>query len=775
MISLVLILAVVTALLVGAWLVARLGLAKQTASQDLLWRTALIAVALVPVLVLARSVPFGWHWSVPVLPASASPESSSHESEFALADVELAASRTLVPAPAVAADTPQPQDSAVSLAELPEASYALPERLNRAGSIVQPDSPSVAARPSRSTWLLVLIVVWLSGSFWQCIRLLQAALRIGRLRATARPVTDESAARLLATACRRVGLTRSVQLSASSHVSAPIVCGLSRPQILIPPRILDKQPQAHVLAALIHECAHIKRRDVAFHLLEQLVTTVFWPHPLVQTMRYELHRVREEICDNYVLTGCSPLDYAEALLQLAKGQRIESLRMAIGILGRKGPLERRIAGILAPERRSATSASRLAKWTAWGVMAMFTILVPIVRFTTVAAEAKKAVADSAANASKDEEEAEAKLDELLVERRDTLREKASALRAVWVAGVDTQFEGDITRLYLNAAAELADAELELCKTSAERAAAFRQSFETARRVGEVARAKRAAGAEGGTIQAESAARAARFAAEIALHRERVKAGETDDLQRLLVERRDALRENVNALRPVWTAGVDRQHEGDIIRLYLSAAAELVDAELELCKTSAERIAACRQSFEVAKRVEEVVRAKRAAMAEGGSIQTESAARAARFAAEIALHRELVKAGETDDLRDEKLKELRLHRWAALSELVHSLRAILADGVAREFELGLVNEYLDAVADLGDAELDFCRSSAERVAVRSSVLDAKKRMEEVIRAKHQADAYGGTIQHCTTAKASRLEAEIELLRERIRGDYWEPAT
>lgn len=772
MISLVLILAMVTALLVGAWLVARIGLAKQTASQDLLWRSTLVAVALVPALVLARSVPFVWHWSVPILPANASPESSSQESEFALADMERAASRRQTPAPAVAAHTPPLQDSAVSLTELPE-------RLGRAGSIVQRDLPRVAARPSAPTWLFVLIAVWLSGSFWQCIRLLRAAGRIYRLQAMARPVADESVVRLLAAACHQVGLKRSVQLAASSHVSAPIVCGLFRPLILIPPRILNEQPQAYVQAALIHECAHIKRCDVVFHLLEQLVTTVFWPHPLVQTMRYELHRVREEICDNYVLAGCSPLDYAEALLELAKGQRIESLRMAIGILGRKGPLERRVAGILAPERRLATSASRPAKWTALGAMAIFTILVPIVRFTTFVAEANiagpRAVADSAAIVSLDEEEAETEIDELLVERRDTLREKVNVLRAVWMAGVDRQLEGGIARLYLNAAAELADAELELSKTSAERIAACRRCFETVGRVEEVVRAKRAADAVGGTAQTESAARAARAAAEIALHRERGKAGELDDLQRLLVERRDALRENVNALRAVWVAGVDKQLEGDIVRLYLSAAAELADAELELSKTSAERIAACRQSFEVAKRIEEVVRAKRAADAEGGTVQAEAAARAARLAAEIALHRERIKAGETDDLRDQRLRELRLHRWAALSELAHGLRAVLAAGVDRQFELGLLSAYLNALADLGGAELDFCRSSAERVAVRSSVLDAKKRMEEVIRARHQAGTYGGTVQDYTTSKASRLEAEIELLRERIRGGYWAPAT
>lgn len=122
-----------------------------------------------------------------------------------------------------------------------------------------------------------------------------------------------------------------------------------------------------------------------------------------------------------------------------------------------------------------------------------------------------------------------------------------------------------------------------------------------------------------------------------------------------------------------------------------------------------------------------------------------------------------------------LQELRLLRWKALSDRVDALRATWHAGVDKRFEGELVGEYLDALADLLRAELDLCKTAAERVTVCSSLLESARRAETITEAKRIANAEGGTIQASTIAKAARLQAEIELLRERIRGDYWGPAT
>ncbi len=121
-----------------------------------------------------------------------------------------------------------------------------------------------------------------------------------------------------------------------------------------------------------------------------------------------------------------------------------------------------------------------------------------------------------------------------------------------------------------------------------------------------------------------------------------------------------------------------------------------------------------------------------------------------------------------------LQELRLLHWMALSNRVNALKANWQAGVVG-FEGDMLGEYVDALADLSRAELDLCKTVAERVTVCSSLLESSRHAETIIEVKHTARAEGGTIQAYAVAKAARLQAEIELLRERIRGDYWGPAT
>ena len=62
------ILAAVTVVLTCAWLISRFVLSRRT-SRDLVWRTALIVVAITPGLALVRGEFLPWQFSLPILPA----------------------------------------------------------------------------------------------------------------------------------------------------------------------------------------------------------------------------------------------------------------------------------------------------------------------------------------------------------------------------------------------------------------------------------------------------------------------------------------------------------------------------------------------------------------------------------------------------------------------------------------------------------------------------------------------------------------------------------
>ena len=67
--------------------------------------------------------------------------------------------------------------------------------------------------------------------------------------------------------------------------------------------------------ALLHELAHVKRRDNWTLLLTKLAQTVYWFHPLVWWLSARLSDEQELACDDRVLAaGVSAPAYAEMLI-----------------------------------------------------------------------------------------------------------------------------------------------------------------------------------------------------------------------------------------------------------------------------------------------------------------------------------------------------------------------------------------------------------------------------------------------------------------------------
>ena len=69
---------------------------------------------------------------------------------------------------------------------------------------------------------------------------------------------------------------------------------------------------------VLHEVAHVIRRDQAILLLQRVVAAVYWLNPLVHLLNRQLARAREQICDNYVLSIVEPVEYGETLLYVGQ-------------------------------------------------------------------------------------------------------------------------------------------------------------------------------------------------------------------------------------------------------------------------------------------------------------------------------------------------------------------------------------------------------------------------------------------------------------------------
>lgn len=99
----------------------------------------------------------------------------------------------------------------------------------------------------------------------------------------------------------------------------PAVVGFLRPTVVLPESLLRRGSREQIRHVILHELAHIKRRDPQWTLFCLVVQLVYWFHPLVWLARRRLSTLREVCCDQTVSEVLSEsAGYRSTLLHLAR-------------------------------------------------------------------------------------------------------------------------------------------------------------------------------------------------------------------------------------------------------------------------------------------------------------------------------------------------------------------------------------------------------------------------------------------------------------------------
>jgi hypothetical protein len=164
--------------------------------------------------------------------------------------------------------------------------------------------------------------------------------------------------------------------------------GLTRARVLLPAEAED-WPLDRQRVVLLHELAHVKRRDSMTQMLAHLACAVYWFNPLVWLAAQRLRAERERACDDLVLAaGTRGSDYADHLLDIARSLRSDAWPTWSAVtMAHRSQLEGRLMAILDPAlpRRSPTRRA-VAAFAAVAI-------VSIVSLAGVRAVAKAADAD----------------------------------------------------------------------------------------------------------------------------------------------------------------------------------------------------------------------------------------------------------------------------------------------------------------------------------------------------------------------------------------------
>jgi hypothetical protein len=129
----------------------------------------------------------------------------------------------------------------------------------------------------------------------------------------------------------------------------PQTWGTLRPAILLPADA-DDWPRERRRVVLMHELAHVKRKDCLTQAMAQIACALYWFNPLVWIAARRLRMERELACDDQVLgTGTRASDYADLLLDTARSIRSGSCSSLTAVaMARRSQLEGRLLAILDP-------------------------------------------------------------------------------------------------------------------------------------------------------------------------------------------------------------------------------------------------------------------------------------------------------------------------------------------------------------------------------------------------------------------------------------------
>ena len=314
----------------------------------------------------------------PVMPPAPAPQPASQPAPMVVATPMETVEMPDAPVPS----EPVVQDAAPT--NTVAVAHDAPESVSHA-------SPAILSRAA--PWITAAYAI---GVICFLLRLFAALWGGRRLQARTTPVTDVKLLKLIAEQADRVKLKCVPVVAYCERVAVPTVLGVLRPVILLPVPLMTGLAPDDFAAIIRHELAHIRRYDLWMNLLQRVIESLLFFHPVVWFISRRVNAEREGCCDDLVVSsGCEPMHYAGALLRMAElcatAQRPGGL--ALAATGDKKPLlERRIERLM-----NWGNAPRL-QLTRAGMAGLLTVLVLLAVVPGVAhtlARAQASGADSA--------------------------------------------------------------------------------------------------------------------------------------------------------------------------------------------------------------------------------------------------------------------------------------------------------------------------------------------------------------------------------------------
>jgi beta-lactamase regulating signal transducer with metallopeptidase domain len=218
---------------------------------------------------------------------------------------------------------------------------------------------SMESRPAppiaRLSAAQALFAVWAAIALILLVRLVASIAAVSRLTSRSRALALPDWTNALAEAARRLRVNELPRLVISDEVELPFAFNAFSPAIVLPASAREWSADRR-RSVLLHELAHIRRRDLAGQTIAGLACALNWFNPVMWVAARQLRVESELASDEIVLSaGVRPSVYAQHLLDMVTtfGRSTPNIALA---MARPREFEGRLVAILDTRRRRSLYA-----------------------------------------------------------------------------------------------------------------------------------------------------------------------------------------------------------------------------------------------------------------------------------------------------------------------------------------------------------------------------------------------------------------------------------
>lgn len=220
----------------------------------------------------------------------------------------------------------------------------------------------------------LIVLIWFFVFVAKNVKLLTDLVYIHRLRhrkTHASPTDWQAQVSKLGEA---LGIKQYVLLLQSEMVKVPVTIGMLKPVILLPLGLLANLPPDQVESILIHELAHIRRKDYFINILQTFAESIFFFNPFILWISSVLRDERESCCDDIVIGRIGhKRSYIEALIAFQEYDTApHQYAMALG--KRKSSMLDRVKRMLTSENKKLNNMEKIILLTGITLLTAFSLV-----------------------------------------------------------------------------------------------------------------------------------------------------------------------------------------------------------------------------------------------------------------------------------------------------------------------------------------------------------------------------------------------------------------